>query len=69
MQRPSFIKHWTELEESNAGHYANDTEPMGLDSPLSQRLGLTRIGIHHVRLLPGRRTSYPLKARKKNSST
>lgn len=59
MQRPSFIKHWTLLEEPDAGHYANDTERMGLDAPLSQKLGLTRIGIHHIRLLPGRRTSYP----------
>ncbi|POR51715.1 putative cupin superfamily protein [Paraburkholderia eburnea] len=59
MQRPSFIKHWTLLEEPDAGHYANDTERMGLDAPLSQKLGLTRFGIHHIRLLPGRRTSYP----------
>ncbi|WP_322044979.1 cupin domain-containing protein [Paraburkholderia sp. J67] len=59
MPRPSFIKHWTELEETEAGHYNGDTELMGLDAPLAQKLGLTRIGIHHVRLLPGRRTSYP----------
>ena len=32
---------------------------MGFDASLGRRLGLTRIGIHHVRLLPGRRTSYP----------
>ncbi|WP_354298080.1 cupin domain-containing protein [Phenylobacterium koreense] len=32
---------------------------MGLDASLGRRLGLTRIGIHHVRLPPGRRTSYP----------
>jgi len=32
---------------------------MALDAPLSAALGITRLGIHHVRLLPGRRTSYP----------
>jgi uncharacterized cupin superfamily protein len=32
---------------------------MGFDASLGRRLGLTRIGIHHVRLPPGRRTSYP----------
>ncbi len=32
---------------------------MALGAPLARQLGLTRIGIHHSRLLPGRRTSYP----------
>jgi uncharacterized cupin superfamily protein len=59
MQRPSFIKHWTELENPEAGHYPGDTELMTFGAPLARKLGLTRIGIHHVRLLPGRRTSYP----------
>ncbi|MBA9897366.1 cupin domain-containing protein [Burkholderia cepacia] len=59
MTRPDFIKHWTELEEPEAHCYRGDTEPMALDAPLSAELGITRIGIHHVRLLPGRRTSYP----------
>jgi uncharacterized cupin superfamily protein len=59
MSRPDFIKHWTELEEPDAHSYRGDTEKMALDAPLSAALGITRIGIHHVRLLPGRRTSYP----------
>jgi uncharacterized cupin superfamily protein len=59
MTRPDFIKHWTELEQPDAHAYPGDTEPMVLDAPLSAALGITRIGIHHVRLLPGRRTSYP----------
>jgi uncharacterized cupin superfamily protein len=59
MSRPDFIKHWTELEEPHAHCYRGDSEPMGLDAPLSAAMGITRIGIHHVRLLPGRRTSYP----------
>jgi len=59
MNRPDFIRHWTELEQPDAKCYPGDTEPMVLDAPLSAALGITRIGIHHVRLLPGRRTSYP----------
>ncbi|RQR63197.1 cupin domain-containing protein [Burkholderia sp. Bp9002] len=59
MQRPDFIKHWTELEGPDDQHYPGDTELMEIGAPLARRLGLTRIGIHHVRLLPGRRTSYP----------
>lgn len=59
MQRPDFIKHWTELEGPDDQHYPGDTELMEIGAPLARKLGLTRIGIHHVRLLPGRRTSYP----------
>jgi uncharacterized cupin superfamily protein len=59
MERPDFIRHWTELESKVPGSYPDSSEPMALDAPLSRALGLTRIGIHHVRLEPGRRTSYP----------
>jgi uncharacterized cupin superfamily protein len=59
MQRPAFIRHWTELEGPDDSHYADDTELMGIGAPLGSTFGLKRIGIHHVRLLPGRRTSYP----------
>ena len=59
MQRPSFIRHWTELEDEDNSHYEGDTELMGIGAPLGAKLGLTRIGSHHVRLPPGRRTSYP----------
>ncbi len=59
MERPEFVKHWTELEEEDNSCYPGDTELMALGAPLGRLLGLTRIGIHHERLLPGRRTSYP----------
>lgn len=58
-QRPDFIAHWSELEEAEPHRYAGDDEPMGIDASVGRKLGLTRIGIHHVRLPPGRRTSYP----------
>lgn len=57
--RPAFIRHWTELEGSDNDHYPGDTELMSIQARLGRSLGLSRIGINHVRLLPGRRTSYP----------
>ena len=58
--RPDFIAHWTELETPEEdNHYPGDTERMSIGVRLARNLGLTRIGIHHERLPPGRRTSYP----------
>jgi uncharacterized cupin superfamily protein len=59
MERPSCIRHWSELEEPDNDHYPGDTELMAIGAPLARKLGLKRIAIHHNRLLPGRRTSYP----------
>ena len=59
MQRPDFIRHWTELESADDAHYPGDTELLSIGAPLGRLLGLTRLGIHHERLPPGRRTSYP----------
>ncbi len=59
MTRPDFIRHWTELEGPDDQHYPGNTELLEIGAPLGRKLGLTRIGIHHNRLLPGRRTSYP----------
>jgi uncharacterized cupin superfamily protein len=57
--RPDVVAHWSELEGPDESHYPDDGELMGIGAPLGRALGLTRIGIHHVRLLPGRRSSYP----------
>lgn len=59
MSRPNFIRHWGELEGPDNSHYPDSTELMAIGAPVGRALGLTRIGIHHVRLLSGRRTSYP----------
>ena len=59
MDRPDCIRHWTELEGPDDTAYPEDSELMDIGAPLGRLLGLTRLGIHHVRLLPGRRTSYP----------
>ena len=58
-ERPDFIRHWSELEGPDDSHYPGDEELMSIGAPLARLLGLTRIGIHHERLPPGRRTSYP----------
>jgi uncharacterized cupin superfamily protein len=57
--RPDFIAHWQALEAPDDSHYPGDDELMSIGAPLGKALGLTRIGIHHERLPPGRRTSYP----------
>ena len=57
--RPELIGHWTDLEDPEAHRFRGDDEPMAFDASLGERLGLTRIGIHHVRVPPGQRTSYP----------
>ena len=56
---PLPIAHWTEIEKPDAHQYRGDDELMSLDAPFARHFGLTRLGIHHERLPPGRRTSYP----------
>jgi uncharacterized cupin superfamily protein len=58
-ERPSCIVHWTEIEKPTEGHYRGDDEPMGFGAALARHFGLTRLGIHHERLSPGRRSSFP----------
>jgi uncharacterized cupin superfamily protein len=58
-ERPECIAHWREIEATEPRRYAGDDEAMELDADFTGRFGLTRIGIHHDRLPPGHRTSYP----------
>jgi uncharacterized cupin superfamily protein len=55
---PSMI-HWTKIEQADDSHYDGDDELMSIGAPFGRHFGLARLGIHHERLLPGRRTSYP----------
>lgn len=57
--RPACIAHWRQIEKPQAFHYDDDDELMCIGAPLARHFGLTRIGIHHERLPPGRRTSWP----------
>jgi uncharacterized cupin superfamily protein len=58
-ERPSFIAHWREIERPDDRHYDGDDELMSIGAPFGRAFGLTKMGIHHERLLPGRRTSFP----------
>ena len=57
--RPKCIAHWKDLERDKPHGYRGSDERMGFDASVGERLGLTRIGIHHLRVPPGRRISYP----------
>jgi uncharacterized cupin superfamily protein len=57
--RPPFIAHWRDIEGPDDAHYDGDDELMSLGAPFGKAFGLTKLGIHHERLPPGRRTSYP----------
>lgn len=52
------IVRWQDIEAAD-WTYPQDDEPMGRDADYSRHFGFQRLGIHHVRLLPGRRTSFP----------
>ncbi|MDB5975243.1 MAG: cupin, partial [Nevskia sp.] len=45
-ERPSFIRHWRDLEGEDDRHYPGDAELLSIGAPLGRLLGLTRIGIH-----------------------
>ena len=53
------IVHWTKIERAQPHRYSGDDELMGHEASFGRHFGFARLGIHHVRLPPGRRTSYP----------
>lgn len=57
MTHPAIVR-WDAIEDPD-WTYRNDDEPMGRDADYTRHFGLERLGIHHVRLLPGRRSSFP----------
>lgn len=58
-ERPDCIAHWSEIEAARPRRYGGDNEDMEIDAAFSPRFGLQKLGIHHDRLLPGHRSSYP----------
>lgn len=56
---PACIAHWREAEGPDDSQYPGMDELMSVGAPIGDHLGLTRMGIHHERLPPGRRTSLP----------
>ncbi|MBV8656963.1 MAG: cupin domain-containing protein [Burkholderiales bacterium] len=59
MPRPACIKHFSEIIEPDDAHYDGSEELLSIGSPFGRVFGLTRLGIHHEVLPPGRRTSWP----------
>ena len=57
--RLGFIKHYKEIQRKDEAHYPGSDELLGMGSPFSKAFGLQKIGIWHMELPPGRRTSYP----------
>lgn len=57
--RPACIVNWTEIEGPDEARYKNDDELLGIGAAIGRHLGLKKLGIHHKRLPPGRRTSFP----------
>ncbi|MEZ2223225.1 cupin domain-containing protein [Rhizobium sp. RCC_161_2] len=58
-ERPSYIAHWQEIERPDNRRYDGDDELMSIGAAFGRRFGLNKLGIHHERLPPGRRTSFP----------
>ena len=57
-RKPACVVDWRKNKRDDS-HYPNDDELMAVWSHLSVALGLTRIGVGHDLLMPGRRTSWP----------
>lgn len=53
------IVHFSQIENPVPWQYDQDDELMGHNAAFGHHFGLKRLGIHHQRLLPGRRTSFP----------
>jgi uncharacterized cupin superfamily protein len=58
-RRPDFIKHYGEIQGPDDSRYRGSDELLSIGAPFGRAFGLTRLGIHHELLRPGRRTSYP----------
>lgn len=58
-KRPADIAHWTEIEDPEGEKFSGTDELRSIDASFGKHFGLERLGIHHVRVPPGRRTSFP----------
>lgn len=58
-QRPDSIVNWSEIEKPDERRYKGDDELMSIGAALGEHVGLVKMGVHHERLPPGRRTSFP----------
>jgi len=54
-----FIAHWRDIEGGDTNHYEGSDELQSISASYCRKFGLMRIGVHHERLMPGRRISWP----------
>ena len=57
--RPPEIRHWRDLQEADDSRYPDSAELLAIGAPFGVHFGFERLGIHHVLIPPGRRTSWP----------
>lgn len=55
----TFVAHWRDIESSEDQHYSGSDERQAFSASFCETYGLMRLGIHHERLPPGRRLSWP----------
>jgi uncharacterized cupin superfamily protein len=55
----TFVANCRDIEGEDDNHYSGSDELQTISASFSEKFGLMRIGIHHERLLPGRRVSWP----------
>jgi uncharacterized cupin superfamily protein len=55
----SIVAHYSAVEGPDNQAYPNSDERLTISASFSERFGLMRLGIHHERLKPGRRASWP----------
>ena len=53
------VVHYTAIEDAAQAYYPGSTETFAHRAAFSEHLNLMRLGVHHERLPPGRRTSWP----------
>ena len=53
------VAHYTAIEGKDDQHYPDSDELTSISASFSVHFGLMRLGIHHERLAPGRRVSWP----------
>ncbi len=55
----SCVAHWSAIEGGDDNHYNGSDEMLAISASYSEAFKMMRIGVHHERLLPGRRLCWP----------
>ncbi len=55
----TLVAHWRDIEGADDNQYRGSDELHSISASFGEKFGLMRLGIHHERLKPGRRVSWP----------